>query len=77
MFRYVALGQFKMFEKGRFEGLAKKLVGQLQNSAGIFYVLNRLNPGKLVKKPTTTCVHEHGVPLELHKLQDRDLVLVA
>ncbi len=75
VFRYVTLGKFKMFEKIRFEGAAKKLVGQLKNSAGILYDLNCLNPGKLVKKPTTTCVHEHCVALELHELQDFDLVL--
>jgi len=75
VFRYVALCKFKTFKKFRFEGAAKKLVGQLKNSAGILYDLNRLHPGKLVKKPTTTCIHKHCVALELHELQDGDFVI--
>ena len=71
---YVAPGTLEMFEKAGFEGFAKKLVGQLQDPAGVSYDLDGLNPGELVEKPTATCVHEHGVALELHKLQDRDLV---
>ncbi len=69
LFGKVAPGLRQQVEKGRGQILREQLPGQLQGAARVLNHLNRLDSGKLVKKPATAGVHQHQITLQFKQLE--------
>ena len=77
MLREVALGESKALQKLsfnlRFCLRFEEVMRQLDYPPGILDDLNGFNSGDFVKKPATTRVHEHQVPLQFEQTQSANL----
>src|SRR6185312_13823779 len=74
LFRNIALRHGQPFQEMRFDRIAEKLLGKLNDASRVLDHLYRLNAGKLIEKPAAARIHQQGVALHLEQFPNFDFL---
>ena len=64
----IALGLAQLLDEEALLGIAEKILRQLGGAPGVLNYLDGFNSRQFIEEPAATCIHQHGVSLELQEL---------